>query len=185
MAIVDGMIVRVGPQRFIIPTLGIEESVRPAEGEVQTVVHRGEMLDVRGELVPLVRMHRLFGIATETVDPAEGLVMVVGADGKRCGLLVEDLLGQQQVVIKSLGQHLKNIRGVSGACILGDGRVGLILDVAGLIALAETKDIAPEASPRRGAAGGGTATAAGEGAGAETVEAETVEAVEVEAAPAG
>ncbi len=169
MAIVDGMIVRVGSQRFIIPTLGIEESIRPEAGEVQSVVHRGEMLDVRGELVPLVRMHRLFGIQTELTDPADGLVMVVGADGRRCGLLVEDLLGQQQVVIKSLGQHLKNIRGVSGACILGDGRVGLILDVAGLIALAEKGGAAlEEAAPRPKA-----------------TEPEEVEAVEVVAAKAG
>ncbi len=137
MAIVDGMIVEVGSERYVVPTLGIEESVRPARDEVSTVTGRGEVMRMRGELVPLVRMHDLFGITGEHPAPWDALVIVVHDEGRRCGLVVDELLGQQQVVIKSLGTRLQGVPGVSGGCILGDGRVGLILDVPGLIKLAQ------------------------------------------------
>ncbi len=137
MAIVDGMIVRVGGVRYVLPTLGIEESIRPRQEDVCTVTQRGEMLKVRGSLVPLSRLHRLFNAAGDRREAWESLVIVLGAGGRRCGLVVDELEGQQQVVIKNLGTHLQGIAGISGGCILGDGRVGLILDVPGLVELAQ------------------------------------------------
>lgn len=139
MAIVDGMIVRVGRERFVVPTLGIEESIRPAPGQVSTVTGRGEMLMVRGTLIPVVRLRGLFAIPDATEDIHQALVLVVSDEERRSGLVVDELLGQQQVVIKSLGSHLQGITGISGASILGDGRVGLILDVPGLINLAQDR----------------------------------------------
>lgn len=138
MAIVDGMIVEVADERFVLPTLGIEESLRPSADQISTVANRGEMIMVRGDLLPLVRLESLFCHNGHAKSVEDSLVIIVGNEGRRCGLVVDELLGQQQVVIKNLGQRLKGIRGVSGGCILGDGRVGLILDVSGLLKLAET-----------------------------------------------
>ena len=92
---------------------------------------------VRGELIPLVRLYKLFGVVPNTEDPTKSSVVIVKEDGKKCCLLVDELLGQQQVVIKSLGDGLGRVQGVSGGSIMGDGRVSLILDVAGLIQLAQ------------------------------------------------
>ena len=100
---------------------------------------RGEMVLERGELMPLVRLYRLFDVVPSTEDPTEALIVVVEADGKKCCLLVDDLLAQQQVVIKSLGEALGRVRGVSGGAIMGDGRVTLILDVPGLVELAQAR----------------------------------------------
>lgn len=142
MAIVDGMIVRVGEERFVIPTLSIKESIRPRRQDISTVAQRGEIMMMRGELVPLIRMHRLFQIEkVEYTDPWKALIIVIAVDGKRCGLMVDHLLGQQQVVIKNLGPRLQGLQGISGGCILGDGRVGLILDAGELIELAESNTV--------------------------------------------
>jgi len=100
---------------------------------LSTVVRRGELVDVRGELIPLVRLHELFAVNDGCSNPLEALVIVVENGEKRCCVMVDDLLGQQQVVIKSLGGYFKNLNGVAGGAILGDGRVGLILDVDGLM----------------------------------------------------
>ncbi|MBI3581223.1 MAG: chemotaxis protein CheW, partial [Nitrospinae bacterium] len=93
---------------------------------------------VRGELIPLVRLHELFDVSSERGDVTEGLVIVVGTERERRGLMVDDLLGQQQVVIKNLDRRLQGIRGFSGSSILGDGLVGLILDVPGIFELASS-----------------------------------------------
>jgi two-component system chemotaxis sensor kinase CheA len=130
LAVIDGQIVRVGDSRYIIPTSSIIRSLRPASQQISTVQNRGEMILERGELISLVRLHNLFGVVPSTEDPTKALIVVVEADGRRCCLLVDDLLGQQQVVIKSLGEALGQVRGVSGGAIMGDGKV---TDMAGLM----------------------------------------------------
>jgi two-component system chemotaxis sensor kinase CheA len=128
LAITDGMLVRVGRERYIIPTISIHLCFRPEPDSLSTVSGRGELVMLRGELMPIFRLHRLFGIKSAIENPALGLLVVVGDEKRRCALLVDELLGQQQVVAKSLTKAVGKIPGVSGGAILGDGQVGLILD---------------------------------------------------------
>ncbi len=136
LAITDGMLVKVGDQRYIVPTVNIHISLRPTKEMLTTVVGRGEMVMFRGELIPIFRLHRLFNIKGTIEDPTKGLLMVVGDNNQRCALLVDELLSQQQVVTKSLGDGIGTVQGISGGAVLGDGRVGLILDTSGIAALA-------------------------------------------------
>ena len=137
LAIIDGQVVRIGEHRYIIPINAIVRSLRPTSEQLSSVQSRGEVVMERGELVPLIRLHKLLGVVPATEDPTEALVVVVEEDGKKCCLLVDDLLAQQQVVIKSLGQALGRIKGISGGAIMGDGRICLILDIPGLVELAQ------------------------------------------------
>lgn len=132
LAIIDGIIVRVGSERYIIPTIAIQESMRPEPANYSTVHGRGENLMVRGELVPIIRLYEIFGVETTNTDPCEAIVVVVENEGRRRALMVDELLGKEEVVIKNLGGL--DVPGVAGGTILGDGRVGLILDLAGVIA---------------------------------------------------
>jgi two-component system chemotaxis sensor kinase CheA len=144
LAVTDGMLVRVGDERFIVPLTHIHMSFRPEQSMLSTVVGKGEMVHLRDELMPVLRLHRLFGVANAVESPLNGLLMIVGDGSKRTALLVDELLGQQQVVAKTLGDGLGKVAGVSGGAILGDGRVGLILDVNETVALAQSTD-----APRR------------------------------------
>ena len=137
LAVIDGQIVCIGSNRYIIPINSIVRSLRPTSQQVSSVQNRGELVLERGELLPLVRLYRLFGVPPATEDPTEALVVVVEEDGKKCCLLVDDLQAQQQVVIKSLGDALGRVKGVSGGAIMGDGKVCLILDIPGLVELAQ------------------------------------------------
>jgi two-component system, chemotaxis family, sensor kinase CheA len=132
LAIIEGLIVAVGGQRFVIPTLAVRESFRPGPDAITTVHGRGELVDVRGAHVPLMRLGCLLGIAGEE-DPTRAIVVVLEAGHDRRGLLVDELVGKQEVVIKSLGESFAGRTGFAGAAILGDGRVGLILDTAALV----------------------------------------------------
>ena len=142
LAIIDGMIVKVANERYIIPTLAIQESFRPERSECHTVKEEGEIIMFRGNLIPLIRLDRLFGIngnsSSNGIDspPWKRLVVVVENQEKRRCLLVDELLAQEEIVIKSLGGILKHIKGIAGGAILGDGRVGLILDIAGIFNIA-------------------------------------------------
>jgi two-component system chemotaxis sensor kinase CheA len=136
LAIMDGQALRVGAQQYIIPLIAIRETVRPSRGSVHTIGPGAEIAIVHGNPLPIVRLHRLFGIEAATEDPSIGLLVVVEHDGQVAALLVDELLGQQQVVIKSLEANFTKVRGIAGATIVGDGRVALILDVAGLVTLA-------------------------------------------------
>jgi two-component system chemotaxis sensor kinase CheA len=138
LAIIDGLVVKVGKERYILPAVAVRETLRPAPEDYFTVQGQGEIIKVRSQLIPLLRLHRLFRTENGVTHPTKGLVMVVEYDGKSQGLLVDDILGKQEVVIKSLGETLQNIKGLAGGTILGDGRVGLILDLAGLFALGQT-----------------------------------------------
>ena len=135
LAIIDGLVVRVGDERYIIPTVGVRETLRPEPKDYFTVKGQGELIRVREQLMPLLRLHRLFGVGDPEVHPSEALVMVVEHEGEKRALLVDDILGKQEIVIKSLGHFFKNHKGVAGGTILGDGRVGLILDLASLLRL--------------------------------------------------
>jgi two-component system chemotaxis sensor kinase CheA len=138
LAIIDGQIVTVGPERYIVPVNSIVNSFRPTAGQISSVQGQGEVVSIRGELLPLVRLHRLFGVTARSNDPTQGLLMIVEADARRCCVLVDELLGQQQVVIKNLGEGLGLVRGIAGGAIMGDGRVSLIVDVPGLIDLSRS-----------------------------------------------
>jgi two-component system chemotaxis sensor kinase CheA len=136
MAITDAMLLRVGKEHYLLPTASIEHSFRPTDGAVSAVAGRGEMVMLRGDLLPVFRMHELFNVKGANTNPHDALFICIEGEGRRCALMVDELLGQQQVVIKSLGQSMGQIPGVSGGSILGDGCVGLILDAGGLLKLA-------------------------------------------------
>jgi two-component system chemotaxis sensor kinase CheA len=135
--VIDGLVVRIGSQRYIIPILTVEQSIRPTAAQISTLQNRGEMCMIRGNVLPLFRLHKLFNVTPKSTDPTESLVVIVQDNDSRCCLMVDELVGQQQVVIKSLADSLGAIQGISGGAILGDGSISLILDVPGLIALAE------------------------------------------------
>jgi two-component system chemotaxis sensor kinase CheA len=136
LAIIDGMVIRVGREIYVIPTISIIRSVKPAPGGVSSVFGQGEMLQLQGNLIPLYRMSQIYGIADAQDDLNEAIVVVVEDEGRRSGLVIDELVGRQQVVIKSLGETMQNIPGISGGAIMPDGRVGLILDVGGLLRFA-------------------------------------------------
>ena len=135
LAIIDGMVVQVGSERYIIPTLSIEESFRPKKEEIITIQKKGELCNLRGNLISLVRLSDLYHGSSLNKDPWDALLVVVESDGMRTCIMVDELIGQQQVVIKTIGETFKNVKGIAGGAILGDGKVGLILDVRGLIEL--------------------------------------------------
>jgi len=136
LAIIDGMLIQVGRQQFILPTLNVQKAFRPEPEVLFTVKGKGEMVRLRDRLVPVYRLHRLFRIEDGREDPTQALLLEVEHEGETCALLADALLGQQQVVIKSLPAGLGETRGLSGSAILGDGRIGLILDVASVMDLA-------------------------------------------------
>jgi two-component system chemotaxis sensor kinase CheA len=140
LAVTDGMLVQVGGERYVIPTTNIFKSFRPDPDALTTVAGRGEMVRLRDEVMPMFRLHRLFNVMGAQEDPCAGLVVIVEIGAERVALLVDALLGQQQVVAKSLGNGIGKIHGVSGGAILGDGRVGLILDIPELLVLIRSGD---------------------------------------------
>ena len=133
LAIVDGQSVRVGGETYIVPLVSIVESLQVKNGDASNLSGAGEVFSFRGDYLPIIRLHEMFDVEPRTRALREGLVVVAEGDGRRVGLFVDDLLGQQQVVIKSLETNYGHVDGVSGATILGDGSVALILDLAGLI----------------------------------------------------
>ncbi|KAA0686517.1 chemotaxis protein CheA [Azospirillum brasilense] len=133
LAVLDGMVISVGEERFVLPLTNIVESLRPKAADLHGLVGKCDVMMARGEYVRLVYLHQLFGIPGAVADPTHALVVLVETeDGARLGLVVDEVLGQQQVVIKSLEANFRRLDGVAAATILGDGRVALILDVAGL-----------------------------------------------------
>jgi len=136
LAIIDGLIVKVGEERYIIPTLSVRESFRPRADMISRVQGRAEVVNVRGRLIPLLQLHELFGVRPKSINATEGIVVVVQSGTNLRCLQVDGLLHKQEVVIKNLNDMMihKN-RALAGAAILGDGRVGLILDVNALVHL--------------------------------------------------
>ncbi|MBS0418111.1 MAG: chemotaxis protein CheA [Proteobacteria bacterium] len=136
LAIVDGQSVSVGSETYIVPLTSIVESLQLQPQSVSKLSGRGEVFSFRGDYLPIVRLHELFGIEARATALHEGLIVVAEGDGRRIGLFVDELLGQQQVVIKSMEANYGPVDGVAGATILGDGSVALILDLSGLIRVA-------------------------------------------------
>lgn len=133
MAIIDGLVVRVGEDRFILPSTSVQRALKPTRESVSTVQGQGEVLDLRGRLVPIHRLHHRFGIAHEAEEPWDGIVVIVEHSGRVSALLVDEMVSKQEVVIKNLGAFMQSLPGVAGGAILGDGSIALILDPATLL----------------------------------------------------
>ena len=138
LAILDGQLVTIGQDCYIIPLLSIIESVQARPEMINRLAGKNEVFHFRGQHLPILRLYELFGTKGAQTDLEKGLLVVVEADGRQVGLFVDDLLGQQQISIKSLEKNFRRVPGVAGATILGDGRVGLILDISGLIRINHT-----------------------------------------------
>jgi two-component system, chemotaxis family, sensor kinase CheA len=132
LAMIEGLVVLVGPERYIVPMFAVREMFRPGAGAITTVQGRAEMVLVRGRLLPVLRLHRQFAVTPRSENPCESLLIVAESEGRSFCLMVDELTGKQEVVIKGLGETFRNTPGIAGGAILGDGRVGLILDVDGL-----------------------------------------------------
>ena len=129
LAIIDGMLVACGSEQYILPTLSIVESIKPERGMLASFAGRGELLNLRGQMIPLLRLHQVLHIPEAKQDPTEALVVVIESVDKRIGLLVDEVVTQQQVVIKSLDSGMNSTSLISGAAILSNGHVGLILNI--------------------------------------------------------
>ena len=139
LAILDGQLVRVGENTYIIPLISIVESILVDQQYVNNIAGKAEVYQLREDYLPIIRLYETFGVEPDRRTLDDGLLVVVEGDGKKGGLLVDELLGQQQVVIKSLETNFRKVEGLSGATILGDGTVALIIDVAGVVRLAADK----------------------------------------------
>ena len=136
LAIIEGMTVRVGKETYIVPLLSILESIQPKAGAMKTVVGKGELINVRETYLPMIRMYEVFALSPEYTDPTKAILLILETEGERVAVMVDEILGQQQVVIKSMEQNFRKVDGIAGATILGDGTVGFILDIRGLLEIA-------------------------------------------------
>ena len=137
LAIIDGMVVRVGNNRYTIPIISIKESFQPKSSQITCTPDGLEVVKIRNEIFPVLRLHELYRVQSDYHALTAGILILVESEERKCCLFVDDLIGQQQIVIKGLSNILGKIRGVSGCAILGDGEVSMILDVANLINSAE------------------------------------------------
>ncbi len=138
LAILDGMSVAVGDQTYILPLSYVVESLQPEAGDIKTLSNQARVIQVRGEYLPVVVLHELFGIKSRWSDLTQGIMVILDADGTKAALFVDALVGQHQVVIKSLEANYRRVVGVSGATIMGDGHVALILDVSAIAGMARS-----------------------------------------------
>ena len=133
LAILDGQLASLGEQTYVLPLVSIIESLMITQDCLEAVTAEAELYRLRNEYIPIIRLAELLGMPNSRQDLVGGLLVVVEAEGRRVGLLVDELLGQQQVVIKSLETNFRQIEGISGATILGDGTIALIIDVPGMV----------------------------------------------------
>ena len=147
LAILDGMSVSLGNSIYVIPLNLIVETLQPRAEDIKTVTGEGRMVHVRGEYLPIIALHSLFNHHTDITDPTQGVLVLLESDGKKSALFVDRLVGQQQVVIKSLETNYRKVPGVSGATIMGDGGVALILDVSAIIQMGQTTNYLTGALP--------------------------------------
>jgi len=147
LAILDGMSVSLGNSIYVIPLNLIVETLQPREEDIKTVTGEGRMVHVRGEYLPIIALHSIFNQHTDITDPTKGVLVLLESDGKKSALFVDRLVGQQQVVIKSLETNYRKVQGVSGATIMGDGCVALILDVPALIQMGQGNNYLTGAMP--------------------------------------
>jgi len=137
LAILDGLSIAVGDQLYIVPLSFITESLQPNAEDIKEISGQGMVIHVRGEYLPVIALHQIFNITPRVSSPAEGILVLLEAEGKKVALFVDDLVSQHQVVIKSLETNYRKVPGVSGATIMGDGRVAMIMDVGALIKFAQ------------------------------------------------
>ena len=137
LAILDGLSIAVGDQIYIVPLSFISESLQPGAADIKQVSGQGQVVHVRGEYVPMIALHQVFNIKPKVTRPEEGILVLLEAEGKKVALFVDELVGQHQVVIKSLETNYRKVPGMSGATIMGDGRVAMIMDVTALVKLAQ------------------------------------------------
>ena len=142
LAILDGMSVAVGTQTYILPLSYVIESVQPEMENVKTLSNQARVIRVRGEYLPVIVLHEIFGIVPAAANFTQGIMIILDADGTKAALFVDALVGQHQVVIKSLENNYRRVAGVSGATIMGDGHVALILDISALAAMAKSAQMA-------------------------------------------
>jgi two-component system chemotaxis sensor kinase CheA len=133
MAIIDGLVVRVGDDRFILPSTSVQMALKPCRESISTVHGKGEVLDLRGKLLPIHRLHRRFGIEGRSEHPWDGILVILEVSGKLSALLVDEMVSKQEVVIKNLGGYMQGLPGIAGGAILGDGNIALILDPGTLL----------------------------------------------------
>ena len=138
LAILDGMSIAVGDQTYILPLSYVIESFQPRMGDIKTLSNQARVIQVRGEYLPVVVLHELFNIKPQSADFTQGIMVVIDADGIKAALFVDALVGQHQVVIKSLEANYRRVHGISGATIMGDGHVALILDVSAIAGMAKS-----------------------------------------------
>jgi two-component system chemotaxis sensor kinase CheA len=136
LAIVDGMVVKVADEYYVVPSISILKSLAISEDQLVTALGKGEAVYMRDEIIPIFRLHRLFAIQGAKENPPDALMLVLGENGNQCALMVDDIVGQQQVVIKPLGPMFADLKGVSGGAVMGSGNVALILDPTGIINMA-------------------------------------------------
>jgi len=139
LAIIDGMLVRVDDEKYVIPTIAIQKAFRPGPDEYFTVEGKGEMVKDRGNLVPLIRLNEIYETSNHAKSVEQSLVVVVESKEERRAFLIDELLGKDEYVIKNLGGNMDDIRGIAGGAILADGKVGLILDVHGIFSIVSKK----------------------------------------------
>ena len=132
LAIIDGLVVAVGIERYIVPLSSVRELFRATPGMVSTIESRVELVSIRDQMLPLIRLRERFDISGGVTNPYEGVMVMAEVDGQSFCMLVDELVGKQEVVIKSLGPVFQHVQGVAGGAILGDGRIGLILDIKGV-----------------------------------------------------
>ncbi|GGI16236.1 chemotaxis protein CheA [Oxalicibacterium faecigallinarum] len=133
LAILDGMSIRVGEEIYILPLGYVVESLQPSKDDVKEITGQGRVIKVRGEYLPLIPLYKIFDVTPRFTDPSQGIVVILESEGRKAALFVDDLVGQQQVVVKNLESNYRKVAGISGATILGDGGVSLIIDVAALL----------------------------------------------------
>jgi two-component system chemotaxis sensor kinase CheA len=136
------MSVAVGTQTYILPLSYVIESLLPDLQDIKTLSNQARVIRVRGEYLPIIVLHELFGVTPASADFTQGIMVVLDADGTKAVLFVDALVGQHQVVIKSLENNFRRVAGVSGATIMGDGHVALILDISALTVMAKSAQIA-------------------------------------------
>ncbi len=132
LAIIDGLVIGVGGERYIVPLFAVREMFRPTPDMLSSIQGEGEMVLIRGRLLPIFRLYSRLGVRPRTEDPCDAVFIVAENNGRQLAIMVDEFTGKQEVVIKSLGETMKNLPGIAGGTILGDGRVGLVLDLDGL-----------------------------------------------------
>lgn len=133
LAILDGMSIKVGEEIYILPLGYVVESLQPEPEDVKEISGQGKVVKVRGDYLPLIPLYKMFDIEPNFTDPSEGIVVILESEGRKAALFIDELVGQQQVVVKNLESNYRKVAGISGATILGDGGVSLIIDVAALL----------------------------------------------------